>query len=35
MQPEAFAPVHLMMEQLAEYYNKSLWSSVNVDFVRS
>ena len=35
MQPEAFTPVHLTMEQLAEYYRKSSWNSASVDFVKS
>ena len=35
MSPEAFTPVHMDMEQLAEYYRKESWNSSSVDFVRT
>lgn len=35
MRPQAFTPVHMDMDKLAQYYRKSSWNSSSVDFVRS
>ena len=33
MSPESFTPVHMEVDQLAEYYRKESWNSSSVDFV--